>query len=128
MRLDPPKSRWVAKVTPALPPLAVLRNHILSEKNDRRGPADQLVVVRVGIRRDQPEHRGSVGRGNRHQAVTRLKVRIQNQMESELIHVEFETAILIFDKDVDSVNPQVGVLAVQANGGSGAAHAGDYRT
>jgi uncharacterized protein (TIGR03437 family) len=138
MRLDPPQARRIAKMNSALGPLAVFCNDILCKKNDGRGPADEPVVFRAGIGRDQPEHRGSVGRSNRHQAMTGLKACIQGQIESELIHVELKTAILILDKDVDSVNPQVRVLAVQANGGvahsnlshtsscSSAAHAGDY--
>jgi hypothetical protein len=32
-----------------------------------------------------------------------------------LIQVEFQAAILISNKDVDSVNAQVGILPVQAN-------------
>jgi hypothetical protein len=36
-------------------------------------------------------------------------------MESELIQVEFQAAILISNINVDGVNAQVGILPVQAN-------------
>jgi hypothetical protein len=127
MRLDPPQARRIAKMNPALVPFAVLGDDIFGEKNDRRGPADEFVVLRIGSGRDQPEHRSSVGRGNRHQAVTGLKTSIESQMESKLIQVEIQAAILIANKNVDGVNTQVRVLPVQANGGSGAAHGGNYR-
>ena len=47
-------------------------------------------------------------------------------MESELIQVEFQAAILISDKNVDGVDAEVGILPVQANGSS-ACPGGDYK-
>ena len=86
--LDAPQTWCIAKMNSALAPFAVLGNHVFGKENDGRDPADEFVVFRIRIRRDQPEHRGAVGRGNRHQPVTGLKAGIQSQIESELIQVE----------------------------------------
>ena len=97
----------------ALAPFAELGDDVFGKENDGRGLADELVVFRIGIGRDQPKHRGAVRRGNRDQAVTGLKAGVQGQIESELIPVELQAAILIFDKNVDCVNAEVGVLPVR---------------
>jgi hypothetical protein len=99
----------------AFAPFAKLGNHVLCKENDGRGPADELVVFRIGIRGDQPEHCGAVGRSNRHQPMTGLKAGIKSQIESELIQVKGQTAILIFHKNIDRVDAQVGILPVQAD-------------
>ena len=108
--LNAPQARCIAKVNSALAPFAELGNDVFGQEDDGRGPPDQLVVFRIGIGCDQPQHRGAVRRRDRYQAVTRLKAGVQSQIESELIPVEFQAAILISDKNVDRVNAQVGVL------------------
>jgi hypothetical protein len=55
-----------------------------------------------------------------------LKADIEGQVEAELIQVEVQAAVQIANKDVDGVDAEVGVLAVEADGSS-AAHGGDYR-
>ena len=73
------------------------------------GRPDQLVVFRIGIGRDQPKHRSAVRRRNRHQPMARLQASVQSETESQLIQIEFQAAILIAHKNVDGVDPQVGV-------------------
>src|ERR1700722_15677714 len=106
--LDAPEARCIAKVNSALSPLAEFGNHIFGKKHDRRGMSDELVVFRVWIGRDQPKHRGSIRRRDGHQAITGWKADVEGQMEPELIQVEIQAAILVSNKDIDSVNAQVG--------------------
>src|ERR1700733_14575859 len=108
--VDPPEARRIAKMNSALAPFAKLGDDVFGKKNDRRVPADELIVFRIGLRRDQPENGGAVRRGNRYQPVTGLKVDIQSQIESQAVPVESQAPILIFDKNVDCVNAEVGIL------------------
>jgi hypothetical protein len=66
--------------------------------------------------------------------VTGLKPGVERQIESKLGQVEIQAAILISHEHVDSVDAQVGVLPVQANGRliwsiarNGTAHCRNYR-
>jgi hypothetical protein len=66
--------------------------------------------------------------------LTGLKARVESEMESELIQVEAQTSILVPNKNVNRMNPQVRILPVQAQKGrihpSGprrAIHRADYR-
>ena len=124
--MDATEPRRIAKVNSAFAPFAELGDHVFGKKNDRRVPADELVFFRLGVRGDQPQHGDAVRRGDGDQAVAGLKADIQSQIESQPIPVEFQTPILIFDKNVDGVNAEVGILAVQTNGGY-AAHGRNYR-
>jgi hypothetical protein len=126
MVLDSPDARGIAKVNSALAPFAKFGDDVFGKENDWRGPADELVVLRIELRRDQPENGGAVRRGDGHQPVTGLKVDIQSQIESQAIPVEFQTPIMLFDKNVDGINAEVGILPIEANVGS-AAHGRNYR-
>ena len=106
--LDPPQPRNMTKANSALSPLAVGRHDIFGHKRDRRGLADQLVLVRVGFRRDQGEHGGAVRRRNADPALSGLKTHIKGQVESELIQVESQASVLIADENVNRVHAEVG--------------------
>ena len=43
------------------------------------------------------------------------KTGIEGQIESKLVPIKFQAAILIFDKDIDGIDAQVGDFPVQAN-------------
>jgi len=113
---DPPQPRRETKMDSALAPFRELGDHVLREENDRGRPADERIVFRIRIGCYQPQHRSTVGRRHRHQTVARLQPGIQCQIESELLCIEFEAPILIAHVNVDGVDPQVRILAVQAKG------------
>jgi hypothetical protein len=58
---------------------------------------------------DQHEHRGTIRRFDGYPAAAGSKPGIERQIESKLIHIELETAILIVDIDVDGVDSEVGL-------------------
>ena len=93
--------------------MAVSGHDIFGYKGDRRGLADQLVLIRVGFRRDQRKHRGAVRRRNSYPALSGLKAHIKGEVEPELIYVEPQASVLIANKNVDRVNAEVGIIAIQ---------------
>ena len=113
--LDAPQTRGIAKADSALAPFAEFSNDILGKEDDRRVPPDQLVFIRLGIGHDQPKHRRAIGRSNRDQTITGRKAQVQRHIESKLLPVELQAAILIANVNIDRVNAQVGVLPVEAN-------------
>ena len=111
--LDTPETRNMTKANSALSPLTVGRHDIFRHKGDRRGLADQLVLIRVGFRRDQRKHGGAVRRRNSYPALSGLKAHIKGQVEAELIHVEPQASVLIADENIDRVHAEVGIVAIQ---------------
>ena len=103
----------MTKADSALSPLGVSCHDIFGNKRNLRRLADELVLVRVGIRRDQGKHRRAVRRRNPDPALSRLKAHIKGQAESQLIHVESQAPVLIANENVDRVNPKMGVLAIE---------------
>ena len=74
-------------------------------------------------------------RRNAYPALSGLKTHIKGQTESELIHVESQALILIVNKNVDSMNAEVGGLAtrrrkglVDRSEGRGTGHGGYYKS
>src|ERR1700682_2061215 len=109
----------MTKANSPLSPLAVGGHDIFRHKRDRSRLTDQLVLVRAGFRRDQGEHGATVRRRNSYPALSGLKAHIKSQVESELIHVEPQAPVLIADENVDRVNAEVGVVAIQRELGHG---------
>ena len=83
-------------------------------KADGRGSADQFVVVGIRLRRHQGKYRCAVRRRNSDPALSRLKAHVEGQIETKLIYIESQTAILIANEHVDRVNPEIGVFATLA--------------
>ncbi len=102
----------MTKANSALSPLAVGSHDIFRHKRDRRGLADQFVLIRVGFGRDQGEHGGAMRRRNTYPALSGLKADIKGQVKSELIQVEPQASVLIADENVDRVHAEVGEVAV----------------
>jgi hypothetical protein len=82
-----------------------------------RRPADELARLRAGFRFDQPEHCGAVGRGDRHQAFAGLKAGVQRQVESKLIQVKPQAALLISNENVDVAYAEIQILSIQPSSG-----------
>ena len=113
--LDAPEPWRITKAHSAPAPFAEFRDDVFGEENDGCSAADELIIVRVFARGNQAQHRGAVGRGNRNQALARLKPGVQSHVEPEPVAIKFEAAILIPDVDIHGVDAQVRVLPVEAN-------------
>src|SRR6185312_4489079 len=94
-------------------PLGVSRNDIFGNKRDLRRLSDELVLVRLGIRRNQGKHRRTVRRRNPNPALSRLQAHIEGQAEPKLFQIKLQTPVLIADKNVDRVYPKMGVFTIQ---------------
>src|SRR6266851_1113388 len=131
--LEALQARRELEANSALAPFAVLDNHILGDKGDVSGLADELVLFRAGFWRDEGEVRGTVGRGDGYPATIGLNAGIKDQLEAELIEVKAQAAVEIANVDRNRLEAQVRVLAIQANSGAiyqlarGVAHGRDYK-
>ena len=83
--LHPPEARRIVEANAAPAPLRVLGGDILGNKNDPGGSPYELIITRFRFWRDQRQQGAAVGRGDRHPAVAGLKLRIEGQIEAELI-------------------------------------------
>ena len=119
--LDAPQAGCKQKPDAAFAPFLELGDHILGNENDPGGPADETVLARFGLRRDQREDGGAIGRRDCHPPVPGLQTGVKRNMETELIHVESQALVLIVDINVDGVHPEKGLLAVEPD-----THGSDY--
>ena len=110
--LDPPQPRNMTKANPAFSPLAVGGDHVFRHKSHRSRLANELVLVRVGLRRDQGKHSRPIGRSNAHPSLSGLQADVIGQIESQLIYVKLQAAVLIANEDIDGINAEVGILAI----------------
>src|SRR6267378_3853102 len=74
------------KANSALGPLAVLHNHILGDEGDRCGPANELVLFRARLWRDEREVRSAGGRGHGYETPVKL-IEVKVQAEVEIANV-----------------------------------------
>src|SRR6266851_1473930 len=127
------QARRELEANSALGPFAVLGNHILGDKGDRHGPANELDLFRAGVRCDEGEVRGAVGRGDGYETTVGLNAGVKDQLEAELIEVEAQALLQITDENRNRLETQVRVLAIQANRGAvrpllrRIAHGRDYK-
>src|SRR5713226_3388580 len=130
--LEALQARRKLEANSALAPFAELGEHIFSDEGNLGGPANELALLGVGLRRAQCQVRSAVRRGDGYPAAARLIARVKDQLETELIDVEAQAAVQIAHEDRDGLEAQVRVLAIQANRGPvcpfarSAAHAQHY--
>src|SRR5258708_34727798 len=89
------QARRELEASSAFGPLAVLGNHILGDKGDRHGPAKELDLFRAGVRRDEGEVGGAVGRGDGYKTAAGLNAGVKNQLEAELFEGEAQAEVKI---------------------------------
>src|SRR5437870_13749551 len=106
------------KANSALGPFAVFHNHILSDKRDRRRPANELVLFRAGLRRDQRKVCGAVRRGNGHKTTNGLNARATARLAAEWCEGESQGERETANVNGHRLQPQVRGLAVQADRGA----------
>src|SRR5438309_4792446 len=87
------QARRELEANPALAPFAVLGNHILGDKGDRHGPADEFVLLRAGLRCDERKVRRAIGRGDGYETTIGLNAGVKNQLEAKLIEVEIQAEV-----------------------------------
>jgi len=100
----------------ALAPFAVLGDDIFGDEGDLGVLADEVELWRAGLRGDEGEVGGAVGRSDGDPAAARLNAGIKDQLEAKLIEVEGQAFLEVANKYRHRLEAQVGVLAVQANG------------
>jgi hypothetical protein len=107
--LDTLQARRLLEANPALRPFLELGGNIFRDKNNLRGPANQLVLQGIGLGNHKSKDRAAIRRGHGYPAVTGLEPGIKGQMEPELIEVKSQAAILIANEYVYAVNAKVWV-------------------
>src|SRR5882724_6749345 len=124
----------MTKANPATPPLGISRNDIFCHKSDRRGLANELVLIRIGLGRNQGENSRAVGRRDAYPPLSGLKAHIEGEVETELINVEPQTPFLIANENTHPINAEVGGVAFQRDrnlipevDGWGTRHGGYYK-
>ena len=108
--LDALQARRILKADAVPGPFLKLGRDVFGDKNNLGGAADELVLLRLGLGNNKRKDRAAVRRGDGYPAVTRLKSGIEGQMESELIQVEAQAAILVTNVDVHTMETEVRVL------------------
>src|SRR5712671_851980 len=101
----------------SLAPFAKLGSDIFCNENNRRRPADELVLWGIGIGRNQGKHRRPVGWCNRYPSLAGRKASIKSQMESELVQVEAQASILISNEYIDSMDTEVRFVSIEVKTG-----------
>ena len=107
--IDTPQSRRAAKSDASAAPLVVRGWQVFRHEHNLRGATNQPILRRMLVRLNQREHSGAVGRRHGNEPLTRLDARIERQLESELVEVKAETALLVSDVHVDRVHAQEGI-------------------
>ena len=117
----------------AFAPFAVLGNHILDDEGDRHRPANEFVLFRAGLRRDERKVRCAVGRGHGYEAAIGLNAGVKDQLEAELVEVEIQAEVEVANVNRNRLEAQVGIPAIQTNSGAVSpfgrriAHGRDYK-
>jgi hypothetical protein len=102
----------------ALCPFAELGEEIFGNERDMGGTADKFVPFGGGFGGDEREIGGAVGGRNGGPSAAGLNPGVEDQLKAEAVDVEVEAAVEIVDVNADGLQAEVGVDAVEANGGA----------
>jgi hypothetical protein len=108
VELNATEARSLVEADAPFGPFLVFGEDVFGDEDHARGPADELVVLRVGFGCDQGEDGLAVGRGHGDEAFAGLEFGVVGEVEAELVDVEAEAAVLVADVDVDGVDAKVG--------------------
>jgi hypothetical protein len=92
----------------ALGPFLELRGDVFRDEHNLRGAPDEFVLLGVGLGNDQRKDSRAIRRRYSDPALTGLDPGIERDVEAELVNEKAQAAILVTDKDVDTVKAQVG--------------------
>ena len=101
------QARRILKANSTLDPLPILAHKIIGNEDHVGAMANQAVLLRVGVGRNQRQHRAAVWGRNRHPAVPAFEADIAHQIESQLFNVKPQAHILVAYEDIDRVNAQM---------------------
>jgi hypothetical protein len=104
---DAPQTWRVQEAHAAFGPLGEFRAYILGDEHHLRNTADQFVLKRLRLWRDQRQDCRAVGRSHGHPAVAVLQSRVERQVKSQLVKIKPQAPVLVANIDVDAVHPQV---------------------
>src|SRR5271163_2690643 len=79
------QARREIEANSALGPFDVFREYVFGDKGNPGGPADELVLWRLGFRCDKCEVGGAIRRSDRYPALAGLRVAIKNELETQLV-------------------------------------------
>jgi len=102
----------MVKMDAAAAPLVELRENILCQERRGRRPADELVLFRVRLGRNEREHPCAVGRSNGDPPVSGRQAGICGQPKPELVQVETQASILVADENGNRVQTQVEIPSI----------------
>jgi len=105
---DALQARRTVKADAALGPFEELGGDVFGDEDDLGGATDELVLSGAGLGGDQRENRGAVGRSNGDPAIAGLQVGVVGHMESELVEIKAQAAVLIAHENIDTVKAEVG--------------------
>jgi hypothetical protein len=108
----------------ALGPLLEFSGDVFGDEDDLRGPADEFVLLGVGLGNDERQDGGAVRRSHADPSLTGLHARVEGDVKAELVDEKAQAAILVADEYVDAVKAQVRRLAERGRDGG---HGRDYK-
>ena len=103
----------MVKANSALLPLVVLGHDVFGNKHSMSGAPNQLVFLGFATGSNKRDNRVAIWRCDRHPTAAGFIALINNQSETELVHIEPQTSILIADEDVDTEEAKVRILPIQ---------------
>jgi hypothetical protein len=110
----------MAKGNPAFTPLVILGADIFGEKNNLPGLADVAILLFIKLGYDERQDRRPIRRGDRDPTGSARYRVVSHQSKSRTVHIESQASILIPNKERGVLKTKVGVVSIQANGGSDA--------
>src|SRR6185312_16317937 len=100
----------------ALLPLLELCSDVFSNQHCMPRAANQLVFFRVALGSNQGENDVAIRRRDGDPAPTGFIALIDDQFESQLVHVEAQASVLIADEDIDTKDAKIRVLTLELDG------------
>src|SRR5258708_21144393 len=114
------ESRVNQEAHAARAPCGELGTHVLRDKRDLRGPANEFVLLRLALRSNKREVGRAVGRRDRYETAARklLRARVEDELKAQQVHVEVQAAVQIAHIDGDRLEAEIRIPAVQPNRGT----------
>jgi hypothetical protein len=103
----------VLKANPATAPEIEGRSDVVGYKYGLARTADELVFVGLRPWSDERHKRCTIGRGQQNEAAPFTKAVVDQDAESQLLHVESQTPILIPDENGDVVKAEIRPLLMR---------------
>ncbi len=87
-------------------PLAVARNHVVGDEDNLGMPANELILVGIGRRSNQRQHRFAIGRCDGQPSFAGLEDGVGDEPEAELIQIKAKASLLVADEHLDAMHAE----------------------